>query len=79
MKRRGWLIAGLSTLGMVAYIPALQRTSVANVAVINATYPFVTAAFAWAWYCVMGGLLPNPGCRFLKLLAETSDSRLAGW
>jgi drug/metabolite transporter (DMT)-like permease len=47
--RRGWLIAGLSTLGMVAYIPSLQLTSVANVAVINATYPFVTAALAWVW------------------------------
>jgi drug/metabolite transporter (DMT)-like permease len=47
--RRGWLISGLSTLGMVAYIPSLQWTSVANVAVINATCPFVTAALALAW------------------------------
>ena len=29
----GWLVAALSTLGMVAFIPALQLTSVANVAV----------------------------------------------
>jgi len=45
----GWLVAGLSTLGMVCFIPALQLTSVANVAVINAAGPFVAAALAWTW------------------------------
>lgn len=49
MGRSGWLIASLSTLGMVTFIPALQLTSVANVAVIIATGPFVTAALAWIW------------------------------
>lgn len=46
---RGWLVASLSTLGMVSFIPALQLTSVANVAVINAAGPFVAAALAWIW------------------------------
>jgi drug/metabolite transporter (DMT)-like permease len=45
----GWLVAFLSTLGMVSFIPALQLTSVANVAVINAAGSFVAAALAWAW------------------------------
>ena len=45
----GWLVAALSTLGMVAFIPALQLTSVANVAVINAVGPFVAAGLAWLW------------------------------
>jgi drug/metabolite transporter (DMT)-like permease len=45
----GWLVASLSTLGMVAFIPALQLTSVANVAVINAAGPFLAAALAWIW------------------------------
>ena len=45
----GWLVASLSTLGMIAFIPALQLTSVSNVAIIIATGPFVTAALAWAW------------------------------
>src|SRR5215475_7605809 len=49
MGRSGWLVALLSTLGMVAFIPALQLTSVANVAVINATGPFVAAGLAWLW------------------------------
>lgn len=49
MKANGWLVASLSTLGMVAFIPALQLTSVANVAIIVATQPFVAAAIAWIW------------------------------
>ena len=49
MGARGWLVAALSTLGMTAFVPALQFTSAANVAVINATGPFVTAGLAWIW------------------------------
>jgi drug/metabolite transporter (DMT)-like permease len=49
MGRSGWLVASLSTLGMVTFIPALQLTSVSNVAIIIATGPFVAAAFAWIW------------------------------
>jgi drug/metabolite transporter (DMT)-like permease len=49
MGRNGWLVASLSTLGMVSFIPALQLTSVSNVAIIIATGPFVAAAFAWIW------------------------------
>ena len=47
MESSGWLVASLSTLGMVAFIPALQLTSVSNVAIIITTGPFVAAAFAW--------------------------------
>ena len=47
MGKSGWLVASLSTLGMVCFIPALQLTSVSNVAIIIATGPFVAAAFAW--------------------------------
>jgi drug/metabolite transporter (DMT)-like permease len=47
MGRSSWLVASLSTLGMVCFIPALQLTSVSNVAIIIATGPFVAAAFAW--------------------------------
>ena len=49
MGKSGWLVASLSTLGMVCFIPALQFTSVSNVAVIIATGPFVAAALAWIW------------------------------
>jgi len=49
MGKGGWLVASLSTLGMVCFIPALQLTSVSNVAIIIATGPFVAAAFASIW------------------------------
>jgi drug/metabolite transporter (DMT)-like permease len=49
MKANGWLVACLSTLGMVTFIPALQLTSVANVAIIIAAQPFAAAALAWFW------------------------------
>ena len=49
MGRAGWLVASLSTLAMVAFIPSLQLTDVSNVAVIIATGPLVTAAIAWVW------------------------------
>jgi drug/metabolite transporter (DMT)-like permease len=49
MGRSGWLVASLSALGMVCFIPALQLTSVSNVAIIMATGPFATAALAWFW------------------------------
>lgn len=47
--RGGLLVASLSTIGMVSFIPALQMTKVTNVAVLIATQPFVAAALAWLW------------------------------
>jgi drug/metabolite transporter (DMT)-like permease len=47
MGRTGWLFALCSTIGMTAFIPALKLTTVADVAVIYATVPFVTAVAAW--------------------------------
>ena len=49
MSPSGWLVAALSTFGMVTFIPALQLTSVANVAIIIAFQPFAAAAIAWLW------------------------------
>jgi drug/metabolite transporter (DMT)-like permease len=49
MGASGWLVASLSTLGMVCFIPALQLTSVSNVAIIIATGPFAAAALGWIW------------------------------
>ncbi|MBP1093094.1 DMT family transporter [Bradyrhizobium diazoefficiens] len=47
--RGGLLVASLSALGMISFIPALQITNVMNVAVLIATQPFVAAALAWLW------------------------------
>ena len=49
MDKNGWLVASLSTLAMIAFIPALQLTNVSNVAIIIATGPFLAAALAWIW------------------------------
>lgn len=49
MGGSGWLVASLSMLGMLTFIPALQLTSVSNVAIIIATGPFATAVLAWIW------------------------------
>ncbi|CAM5774112.1 hypothetical protein LMIY3S_04403 [Labrys miyagiensis] len=43
----GWTFALVSALGMVLFITALRHTTVAHVAVIYATVPFVAAALAW--------------------------------
>ena len=50
MERSGWMVASLSTLAMVTFIPALQLTNVANVAVIVAIQPFIAAGLAWLWF-----------------------------
>lgn len=42
-----WLIAGISAIGMVFYINALRAAPVADVALIYAAVPFVTAFVAW--------------------------------
>src|SRR5215470_1055515 len=45
----GLLAAACSALATICFINALRETTVADVLVINATAPFVTAALAWAW------------------------------
>lgn len=48
----GWpgvVVMVASTVTMVAYIPALKLTTVANATLIAATVPFCTALLAWTW------------------------------
>jgi drug/metabolite transporter (DMT)-like permease len=47
--RPGCLVAACLTLGMVSFIAALRTTDVANVAIIYATAPLLTALVAWLW------------------------------
>jgi drug/metabolite transporter (DMT)-like permease len=47
--RAGLLVAACSTVATICFINALQRTSVADVMVINATTPFFAAAIARLW------------------------------
>ncbi len=46
LDRWGWIAAGFSTAAMFCYLAALRNTSVADVAIIYGTAPFVTAAIA---------------------------------
>ena len=43
----GWLFIGQSAAGMTLYLAALRHTTVANVAVIYATAPFLAAGLGW--------------------------------
>jgi drug/metabolite transporter (DMT)-like permease len=43
----GWLFAAISAVGMVLFITSLRYTTVAHVAVIYATVPFIAAALGW--------------------------------
>jgi drug/metabolite transporter (DMT)-like permease len=40
----------LNATGMTAFVYALQNTTIANVTVIYATLPFITAILAWLWF-----------------------------
>jgi drug/metabolite transporter, DME family len=40
----------ISATGKIAFIYALQNTTVANVTVLYATLPFMTAILAWLWF-----------------------------
>ncbi len=47
LGRAGWAYALLSGAGMLSYITSLRLTSVAHVAIIYATVPFMTAGLGW--------------------------------
>lgn len=46
----GIALIAISAAGKIAFIYALQNTTVANVTVIYATLPFITAILAWLWF-----------------------------
>jgi drug/metabolite transporter (DMT)-like permease len=49
MGRAGIAVALCSALATICFINALRQTTVADVLVINATAPLITAALAWPW------------------------------
>ena len=52
----GWSAATVSSAATICFIAAFKNTSVANVAIIYATAPFVAAAIAWVWMRETPGL-----------------------
>lgn len=71
--KRAFSLAGIaliliSAMGKIAFLYALQNTTVANVTVIYATLPFITAILAWLWFreraerrTVIGSLVAGAG------------------
>jgi drug/metabolite transporter (DMT)-like permease len=49
MGRAGIAVALCAALATICFINALSQTTVADVLVINATAPLMTAALAWLW------------------------------
>ena len=49
LGRSGWAAAIVGASGTAAYIPALKLTSIANVSLIYAATPMVSALLAWWW------------------------------
>ena len=49
MRANGWLVAVRFRARHGYFIPSLQLTSVANVAIIIAVQPFAAAGIAWLW------------------------------
>jgi drug/metabolite transporter (DMT)-like permease len=47
MGRPAWSFALVSTFGMLCYIAAFRLTTVAHVAIVYATVPFIAAGLAW--------------------------------
>ena len=45
----GWAMIAASSLGTILYLGAFAHTSVANVSIIYASAPLMTAFIAWAW------------------------------
>ena len=46
---RGLVVVLCSGVGMICFVASTKLTSVANVAVLYATLPFMTAGLAWLW------------------------------
>ena len=46
----GIAMMALNIIGMMSFVYALQNTTIANVTVIYATLPFITAILAWLWF-----------------------------
>lgn len=61
----GWVYAIISGLGMICFITALTLTTVAHVAIIYGTVPFVAAAVSW----ILLREKPSPMALFCSLLA----------
>jgi drug/metabolite transporter (DMT)-like permease len=70
----GWLFAVVSAIAMVFFITSLRHTTVAHVAVIYATVPFIAAALGWLTMREM----PTAGAVLASLAALAGVALMVG-
>ena len=75
----GLAVTMLNTVGMMAFIGSMRLTAVADVTVIYATLPFMTAPIAWLWFkeqpstrTLLAGLLAIAGVAVMVSGASNS-------
>jgi drug/metabolite transporter (DMT)-like permease len=75
-----WAVATISTLATILYIAALLNTTVAKVAVIEATSPFIASALAWLLIGERAGpwTLVASALAFIGILLTVYDSASGG-
>jgi len=78
----GLAVTALNTIGMMAFIGSMRLTDVADVTVIYATLPFMTAPIAWLWFkerpsprTLMAGLLAIAGVAIMVSGARNGAGR----
>jgi drug/metabolite transporter (DMT)-like permease len=77
-RTMGWLgllLALVGALGMLCFITSLRHTTVAHVAIIYATVPFVAASFAW----VMMRERPSTGAVLASIVALGGVAIMVGF
>jgi len=82
VRPMGWpglTVTALNTVGMMAFIGSMKLTAVADVTVIYATLPFMTAPIAWFWFkerpsprTLVAGLLAIAGVAIMVSGASSS-------
>ncbi len=75
MGRVGWLYAAISGTGIFTFISSLVLTSIAHVAIIYATVPFITALLAW----VILGTRPTASALGASLVAFAGAVTMVGF
>ena len=70
-----WLFVIVSALGMIFFITSLKHTTVAHVAVIYATVPFVAAALGW----LVMGERPTASASLASLVALAGVAVMVGF
>ncbi|MEO1199073.1 MAG: DMT family transporter [Pseudomonadota bacterium] len=57
LGRAGWAVGIIGAISTAAFLHAFKLTTIANVALIYATAPFLAAAIAWMWFSEWPGRL----------------------